>query len=107
MVQIRSLVSWALAGRIEPDLAWPVMMLPTAAVLVSHQSHLPSLTDVSRGHYPSRGLAMLTTALGPSIVAMLDAPDTRRPPISCSMDSSLARRTSMASADPFWISACG
>ncbi|MEQ1610843.1 MAG: P-type conjugative transfer ATPase TrbB [Hyphomonadaceae bacterium] len=32
--------------------------------------------DVSRGHDPSRGLAMLTTALGPSIAAMLEAPDT-------------------------------
>ena len=32
--------------------------------------------DTSRGHDASRGLAMLTTALGPSIAAMLDAPDT-------------------------------
>jgi len=31
MVQIRSLVSWALSGGIEPGFAWPVMMLPTAA----------------------------------------------------------------------------
>ena len=63
--------------------------------------------DASRGHDPSRGLAMLTTALGPSIAAMLDAPDKRRPSISCSMDSRRARRISMASAGPFWISACG
>ena len=32
--------------------------------------------DASRGHDPSRGLAMLTTALGPSVAAMLEAPDT-------------------------------
>ena len=65
------------------------------------------LPGATRGHDPSRGLAMLTTELGPSIAAMLDAPDKRRPSISCSMDSRRARRISMSSAGPFWISACG
>ncbi|MDX2203301.1 MAG: ATPase, T2SS/T4P/T4SS family, partial [Hyphomicrobiaceae bacterium] len=32
--------------------------------------------DASRGHDPSRGLAMLTTALGAEVAAMLEAPDT-------------------------------
>ena len=32
--------------------------------------------DASRGHDPSRGLAMLTTALGAEVAAMLEAADT-------------------------------
>ena len=79
----------------------------TDDITIRRMSTALPLTDVSCGHDPSCALAVLTTALGPSIAAMLDAPDTRRPSISCSMDSSRSRRTSMASADPFWISACG
>jgi hypothetical protein len=32
------------------------------------------LTEVSRGHDPSRGLATQTTALGAEVAAMMEAP---------------------------------